>query len=586
MYRSRYRRILWFSGRMMLSVLCWDFFLPRIGLKRISAKNRTKRWQNHAARFRKLAISMGGVMIKVGQFLSTRIDLFPKAIIDELSGLQDEVPPVPNDQIRLVIETEFGTSIDNQFIDFNPIPLAAASLGQVHRAKIIAQPPHPQIEKSGNGHLPKPTLVNVVVKVQRPDIEKLIAVDLEALRTVGGWLSHFKAIRRRADIPALLDEFSKILYEEIDYLAEGRNAEKFASNFGHNPGVRVPKVYWEHTTVRVLTLEDVFAIKITDYQAITEANIDRAEVAARLLDTYLQQIFEDGFFHADPHPGNLFVEQQPVSIRFVASVNPGSRNTVDSRDSGLVTWQLTFVDFGMVGRVPPNLREGLRELIVAVGTRDSQRVIKAYQQMDILLPSADLKTLERANAMVFEKYWGKNMDELTKLSMRDFREFLDEFRDLVYDLPFQIPQYLIFLVRTINILSGMCIGLNPKFNVFNHIIPYAQKIMAQEAKINRTEWLNQLESVARSWISTPMKIDILLRKLETGDVSMRNPDVNQQMIRVEKAVHTLGFGIVFSALLLAGVQFILGGYPTWGYIFLAIAGLIIFILLWRKMISS
>lgn len=586
MYQSRYRRILWFSARLILGILFWDFFLPRIGFRNFSARRRPRRWQNYAIRFRRLAISMGGVMIKVGQFLSTRVDILPKTVIEELSGLQDEVPAVPFKNIQQVIESEFSEALGSRFIEFDPTPLAAASLGQVHRAKILAQPSVTIGEKSGNGRFARPKLTKVVVKIQRPDIEKLIAIDLEALKTVGGWLHQFQAIRRRADIPALLDEFAKILYEEIDYLAEGRNAEQFAANFNLNPHIRVPKVYWTHTTVRVLTLEDVYAIKITDYQSITNARIDRAEVASRLLDTYLQQIFEDGFFHADPHPGNLFVEPHPVSVTVgqrnysTKAVNP----TLDFNDQ--IKWQLTFVDFGMVGRVPSNLREGLRELIIAVGTRDSDRVVKAYQQMDILLPGADLKVLERANSLVFEKYWGKNMDELTNLSMRDFREFLDEFRDLVYDLPFQIPQYLIFLVRTINILSGMCTGLDPKFNVFDHIIPFAQKLISEEARSNRTEWIYQIETIARSWISTPMKLDALLKKLDRGEITMRNPDVNQQMIRVERTIHRLGFGIIFAAIFLGGIQLVLGGYIAWGVF--TICGSILFLLwsAWKNVIAS
>ena len=223
----------------------------------------------------------------------------------------------------------------------------------MHQAAIFAQKTAPdaieRIEETNPGS------IDVVVKVLRPNIEQIIKTDLAALRTVGAWLHRYRPIRKRANVPALLSEFNRVLHEEIDYLSEGRNAEKFAINFKDYPGVLVPKVYWSHTTRRVLTLENVLAIKITDYEGISATGLDRKRVTSRLLDTYLKQIFEDGFFHADPHPGNLFV--QPIN----------EQSELESKACG---WQLTFVDFGMAGQVPNNLRLGLRELLIGVGTQD------------------------------------------------------------------------------------------------------------------------------------------------------------------------------------------------------------------------
>jgi len=565
--------------------------MTRIGFGGWSTRNRPARMQKSASRFRKLAISMGGVMIKVGQFLSTRVDILPKEVTDELSGLQDEVPPVPFEAIWKVIEGEFAVSPEEQFLDFDPVPLAAASLGQVHRATILQSNPKQSTAASsskiisGNGHRGNPERIEVVVKVQRPDIENLIKTDMEALRTVGRWLQRYKPIRRRANVPALLDEFSRILYEEIDYLAEGRNAEKFATNFNGHPRVRVPKVYWTHTTVRVLTLENVFAIKITDYDAITQANINRQEVASLLLDTYLQQIFEDGFFHADPHPGNLFVEPCPEPM--IAKISPNAAGGSEDKSEHMtaIQWQLTFVDFGMVGHVPPNLRNGLRELVIGIGTRDTQKVVKAYQQMGILLPNADLVMLERASSRIFEQYWGKSMSELTNLSTRDIRVFLDEFRDLIYDLPFQVPQDLIFLARCVNILSGMCTGLDPQFNVFNHLMPYAKKLISDEARNNRRDWVSEFETLARSWLSAPLKLDALIARLERGDISMRNPEVTQQVNSLERTIRSLSFGIIFAALLLGGVQMYLGGSDLWAGVLLGGAVITLLGIIWKNMTS-
>jgi len=586
MYRARYRRIVWFFGRLITNLLFWDVFLPQIGLGGWSEQNRSARMKNAAVRFRKLAISMGGVMIKVGQFMSTRVDVLPKEVTDELAGLQDEVPPVPFEAIREVIEQEFNRPLSDQFASFDPVPLAAASLGQVHRASIVARST-PEVDIiGGNGHGGKPELAEVVVKVQRPDIDKLIRTDLEALQTVGRWLQLYRPIRRRANVPALLDEFSRILYEEIDYLAEGRNAEAFAANFVNQPRVRVPKVYWTYTTARVLTLENVFAIKITDYQTLTQAKISRADVAALLLDTYLQQIFEDGFFHADPHPGNLFVEPCPEPLRIstptMTALGPGnSRETATT-----IRWQITFVDFGMVGHVPDNLRSGLRELLISIGTRDPQRVVRAYQQMGILLPGADVRLLERANARVFERYWGMNMSELTNLSPNDFRQFVDEFRDLIYDLPFQIPQDIIFLVRCVGILSGICTGLDPKINIFQHLSPYAQKILSEEARNNRKDWLSELETLARNWLTMPIKLDALLSRVERGDISMRDSEVSRQVSHLDRAVRSLSAGLVFAALLLGGIQLYLGEAHIWAYLMFAGSAITFLWIVWRNVTST
>ncbi len=586
MYRARYRRILWFFGRVIASVLFWDVFLARIGFRKWSTSGRSMRYKRHAVRFRRLAISMGGVMIKVGQFLSTRVDVLPKEVTDELSGLQDEVPAVPYESILKVVEQEFNTSLQEQYESFDQVPLAAASLGQVHRATIHPKSPPVSSSAGGNGSGSPASPIDVVVKVQRPDIENLIATDLEALHTVGRWLQRYRPIRRRANVPALLDEFSRILYEEIDYLAEGRNAETFAANFAGNPLVRVPKVYWTHTTVRVLTLENVLAIKITDYEAIGKAGIDRGKVASLLLDTYLQQIFEDGFFHADPHPGNLFVEPSPIKVPVINRTDDLGRPG-NGRDHPLPPqWQLTFVDFGMVGHVPSNLRTGLRELLIGVGTRDTQRVVKAYQQMGVLLQDVDLVMLERAQSHIFEQYWGMNMSELNKLNTGDFREFLEEFRGLIYDLPFQIPQDIIFLVRCVSILSGMCTGLDPQFNVFQHLSPYAQKIISDEARNNRKDWLTEVESLARSWLNAPLKLDALLARLERGDISMRNPEVSHQVNRLERAIRSLSTGLLFAALLLGGVQFYLGDQRIGAVILLSGAGITLLWIIWRNITSA
>lgn len=533
MMRARYRRIVAFFARILLGIIFWDLFLPRIGLRRISLRTRTTRLQKAAKGYRNLAVRLGGVLIKVGQFLSSRVDVLPPEFTRELEGLQDEVPAEVFSDIRAVAENDFGMLLSEKFDLFNETPLAAASLGQVHLARINDE------EHSQNIQSTVWSEYNVVVKVQRPRIDEIIATDLSALRTVGKWLQRYRPISKRANVPQLLDEFTKILYEEIDYLAEGRNAEIFAQNFGHYQGVRAPKIYWSHTTKRVLTLENVLAIKITDYDQISQAGISRAEVASRLLDTYLKQIFEDGFFHADPHPGNLFV--QPIQT---------DGEQVDSKNQ----WNLTFVDFGMVGKVPPQLRHSLRELVIAVGTQDTGKMIKAYQMMGVLLPGADVDAIQRASAKAFDSFWGKNMTELTSVNISEIEEFVDEFRDLVYEMPFQIPQNIIFLARAVGILSGMCTGLDPEFNLWSHLAPFARKLISDEAQSSVTSWFSDFEKVARSLLSMPGRVDRVLEKIEKGNLTTDHRDLNLRMERIEKAIQQLVRTLLFSMFLLGGIQ--------------------------------
>jgi predicted unusual protein kinase regulating ubiquinone biosynthesis (AarF/ABC1/UbiB family) len=539
--RLRYWRIMRFFAGATLEFIFWELILARIGLRALVRKNRSKRYQQVARRFRSLALEMGGVMIKVGQFLSSRLDVLPPEITKELSGLQDEVPPEKFEAIRELAEKELGALLSEKFEVFEEVPLAAASLGQVHRAKLWAK-------DVTDGFF------TVVVKIQRPFIEQLIEVDLSALRRFGNWIQKYKPVAKRVDVPDLVEEFSTITRAEVDYLAEGANAEMFAANFTDIQRVHVPRVAWSHTTRRVLTLEDVFAIKITDYDAITAAGIDRGEVANELLDTYLKQIFEDGFFHADPHPGNLFIT--PI---------PG--------EDGNTNWKLTFVDFGMVGHVPENLRDGLRELLVGVGTRDAARLVRSYQTLDILLPSADLKLIEQAEAELFELFWGKSMSELKGIHHAEMFRFAEKFRELMFEMPFQLPQNLLMLVRSVAILSGMCTGLNKDFNLWGRLAPYATKLIANEAGSNWRVWLDEIGNVIKELVALPSQLGRVLSQMEQGKITVQTPSLNHQVSALEYSVNRLTGSVLFTALLIGGIIFYQDGKELVAYILFAGSGL-------------
>ena len=520
----RYLRVAWFFARMFLSTIWWDLFLRHVpGLRGVAQRNSLPRWQAWAQRFRKLAVSQGGVLIKLGQFLSTRVDVLPSTVTDELKGLQDEVPSESLDEIRALIAAEFGRPVEQIFSCFEPEPAAAASLAQVHRACLL------------DG-------TNVVVKVQRPRIERLVATDLAAMRLAIRWLKWYRRIARRVDLDQLYAEFSATTRAELDFIAEGHNADRFAANFADDPGVYIADVFWEYTTRRVLTLENVASIKINDFAAIDAAGISRPQLARKLYDTYLEQIFVHHFMHADPHPGNLFVHPLPRDPAAAA----GSPTP----------FLLIFVDFGMVAMIPERLRSGLRDYVIAVGTRDAHLMVKAYQEAGVLLPGADVKRLEALHALLFSQLGGVPIGKLSDAAMEQAQIVIHEYRDIIYEMPFQFPTDMLFTVRAVAILSGMATSLDPEFDPWAATLPFAQRMAGKEGLWDWRKWLGEAAELGRLAVRLPGRMDRFLAQAERGELVVQYslaPDAAKAVRRIERSVDRLTWGIVSVGLLVAGV---------------------------------
>jgi predicted unusual protein kinase regulating ubiquinone biosynthesis (AarF/ABC1/UbiB family) len=535
--RARYRRITRFAARYLVESWWYELFLPRIGLAGIGNRNRTARMRRIAQRFHGLAVELGGLMIKVGQFLSSRLDVLPPEVTKELEGLQDEVPAVPFPAIRALAEAELGVPLGSVFAWVDDRPVAAASLGQAHRARLSDE------DAAIAG------MREVVVKIQRPGIDAVVDVDLRALRKVGGWLSRVRLVADRVDMPALVEEFAETTHEEIDYVHEAQNSERFAAQFAGDARVAVPAVVWERTTRRVLTLEDVTAIKSTDVDGLRAAGIDPVEVASTFAAVMFDQVFADGFFHADPHPGNIFVTPQD--------------------DGG---WHLTFIDFGMMGQVPAALRGGLRRAIIAAASRDGRGLVEAIQEVGALLPTADTAELERALTAVFSRFGGMGFAELQEVDPREFRAFAREFGETMRTLPFQLPEDFLLIIRAMSLTSGVSSALDPTFNVWDAVEPYAQRLLREETGNVVQGFAREARTVLGLASRLPRRLDGVITRLEEGRISAQSPRLERRLRALERLGSRILAAVLFAGLLIAGAV-LRPDDPVLGTVLLSTSGL-------------
>ncbi|WP_460772351.1 ABC1 kinase family protein [Microbacterium sp. GXF7504] len=538
---ARYRRILRFAAAVLVRTWWFELVLPRFGLARIAERGREARLRRLAVRFHALAVSLGGLMIKVGQFLSSRLDVLPPEITRELEGLQDEVPPVPFPAVRDALEEALGMPLDRAYAALDPVPVAAASLGQAHRARL-----HPDIAADVG-------FDGVVVKVQRPGIQEVVAVDLAALRRIAGWLRRIRIVADRVDAPALVAEFARTSLEEIDYLHEAGAAERFAADAADDPRVGVPAVVWERTTRRVLTLADVTALKITDVAGLRAAGIDPAEVASTFADVMFRQLFRHGFFHADPHPGNLFVT--PVA---------------DGRAGP--AWRLTFVDFGMMGEAGPELRRGLRRVVIAAAARDGAGVVAAIEDLGVLLPGADTRRLEVAMTELFGRFGGMGFAELRDVDPREFRDFAAQFRDVVRELPFQLPEDFLLIIRSMSLVSGVCSSLDPGFNVWDAVEPFAADLLRDEQGGMLRDAAAQAAETMAVTARLPRRIDTVITSIEEGRVRVDLGGLERRVSRLEGLARRILSALLFAALLIGGILLRLQD-PVGGAVLMALSAL-------------
>lgn len=519
--KRRYRRILRFASLALAQTWWFELALPRIGLASIASRTRVKRMQKLARKFHTLAADLGGLMVKVGQFLSSRLDVLPPEVTRELAGLQDEVAPEPLPLILAAIQRELGMDATVAFASIEPEPIAAASLGQAYRATLSP------------GLAADTGQSAVIVKVLRPGIEQIVEVDLKALRKVGVWLSKVKLVSRRTDAPALVEEFARTTLEEIDYLHEARNLERFASDFAGDPRVSTPTVIWERSARRVLTLTNVAAIKVDDVPALEAAGLNPNVVAAELARVTFEQLFVSGFFHADPHPGNIFVTP---------------RVTETGTD-----FALTYIDFGMMGYIDPQMRANLQRFLFAVATRDARGWVAACERLGLLLPNADTVILERAIEALFKRFGGLGVNELVQTNPAEIRDFALQFGELVRTLPFQLPNDFLFLFRAVSLLSGVTSSLNRDFNIWDAIDPFARTLLNGRGAGTIRGVVDQALETLTTLAALPGRLESLATRLERGEIVIRNPELERRVRVLDSSIRRATGGLVFATLFVSGL---------------------------------
>lgn len=411
--------IVWFFAKFILS-LKWDEWSNQ------TEQNKLKR----ASQLRQILTRLGPTFIKVGQALSTRPDLVRKDFLDELVKLQDQLPPFDNAIAFSIIESELGRPIPELYSQISPNPVAAASLGQVYRAFLH-------------------TGEEVAVKVQRPNLLPVITLDLYLMRWAASWLAPWLPLNLGHDLTLIVDEFGVKLFEEIDYCNEGRNAEKFANNFRDDPTVKVPTIYWRYSSAHVLTLEWINGFKLTDTASIQAAGLDTDKIIEVGVISGLRQLLEHGFFHADPHPGNLFA---------------------------LPDGRMAYIDFGMMDQLEQYTKETIAGSVVHLINKDYAELAKNFVKLGFLTPDTDITPIIPALEVVL----GEAMDE----SVRNFnfKTITDQFSELMYDYPFRVPAKFALIIRSLVTQEGLALTLNPSFKIVEVSYPYvARRLLTGES---------------------------------------------------------------------------------------------------------
>ncbi|NET79396.1 AarF/ABC1/UbiB kinase family protein [Okeania sp. SIO1F9] len=436
-YRYRPWLVIW---RFLVIVLSFASFLLGVLWDKWQY-DKVEDTPERATQLRKILTRLGPTFIKVGQALSTRPDLIRQDFLEELTKLQDQLPPFDNKKAISIIETELGQNINNIYSEISPRPVAAASLGQVYQARL----------RSGEV---------VAVKVQRPNLLPIITLDLFLMRWGASWLAPWLPLNLGHDLSLIVDEFGTKLFEEIDYINEGRNAERFATYFADDPSVKVPSIFWRYTTIHVLTLEWIDGLKLLDTEQIKAAGLDTDTLITVGVTSGLRQLLEFGFFHADPHPGNLFA---------------------------LKDGRMAYIDFGMMDQLEQDTKETLVDSVIHLINKDYQELAKDFVKLGFLAPDVDIQPIVPALEIVLGNIMGEKVKDF------NFKTITDKFSELMYEYPFRVPAKFALIIRSLVTEEGLALSLNPNFRIVDVAYPYvARRLLKGESPALRRRLIEVL----------------------------------------------------------------------------------------------
>ena len=493
-------------------------------------------FQNKSASVRRLRsqwlvktmLDLGPTFIKIGQSLSTRADLLPTEYIEELAKLQDEVPPFDTTEAIAIIESELGNSLYSLYRDFQERPIAAASLGQVHKAQL----------QTGE---------EVVIKVQRPGLKALFDLDIKVVKNVIRFCQKYFAWAKKYELDAIYYEFFKILYQEIDYIQEGKNAERFRENFKDYPEIVVPRVYWTYTTKKVLTLEYLPGIKINDKMRLEACKINPLRINQIGVCCYLKQLLLDGFFQADPHPGNLAV----------------------SLDGGVI-----FYDFGMMSEVKSLTKDQMIKTFFAVLRKDVDQVLNTLITIGLIEPMADMMPVKRLITFLLENFTDKPVD------FYNFDEIKEEIYLLFEEQPFRLPAQMTFFLKSLTTLDGIARELDPDYSLVTCAQPFVKSLTVAQGRGRVVgELAKQTKSFIKYKLQQPSKSEILIRELEAkiadGEIKFRVRSIENDRLlkRINLALRTLIFTCITGFTFISASVLLMGGYTRAAIAMFLLSGL-------------
>ena len=503
---ARQRDIFWSAGKLLF-YLWWD---------RTVANNSPRHRNRRAQWLVGTLLDLGPTFIKIGQALSTRADLLPKEYVQALGQLQDRVPEFSSTEAIALIESELGNSIHTLYRDFDRFPLASASLGQVHRARLH-------------------TGEDVVVKVQRPGLERLFNLDFEVLHRLIRFSHRYLPWTRKYDLEAIYHEFFNLLYLEIDYVHEGKNAERFRENFIGYPRIVVPTIYWRYTTKKVLTLEYVPGIKIDDRQSLESCGLNPKEIIQLGICCFLKQMLQDGFFQSDPHPGNMAVSQ----------------------DGSLI-----FYDFGTMAEIKSMAKDQMVKTFFAVLRRDTDEVINTLTYMGLIEPVADMTALRRLVAFILDKFTEKPIE------LQAFEQMRSEIYLMFEQQPFRLPAQMTFVLKALTTLDGIARSLDPEYNLLSSSKPFIKSlVVSSKGKANVVgELARQARNLIKHRLQQPSATEALIRRLEARleqgelQIQVRSLESDRTLRRINLAIKTLIYACLTGFTLLSGTVLLSASY--------------------------